>query len=137
MTINIFVMFKRGNSIPLFQLIFERHSIAVVCSSTDPATALQDFLACAIKPDIVFMDANWASKGVSGVGLTLLHQFLQYQVKVIVLTTHYDLRTLNFYKEHGAHGYAYRTSSEAEIITCIKVVHSGQLHFFSTPNVNE
>lgn len=137
MTINIFIMFKRGNSIPVFQLIFERHNIAVICSCTEPETALQDFLSCAIKPDIVFMDANWASKGVSGVGLSLLHKFIQYQVKVIALTTHYDERTLNFYKEHGAHGYAYRTASEADIITCVKVVYSGQLHFFSIPNGNE
>lgn len=137
MTINIFILFKRGNSIPLFELIFERHNITVIGSSTDPEKAMQDFLACDTKPDIVLMDANWASKGVPGVGLSMLKQFLDYQVKVVALTTHYDYRTLTFYKEHGAHGYAYRTSSEIDIITCLKVVHSGQHHFITAPNGNE
>lgn len=138
MIINIFLMFKRDNSIPLFNLLFSPHNIAIVGSCTNTTKAVETIAACEVKPDIVLMDANWTSNGETVVGLDLLKQFLALpQIKVIALTTHFEYRTSNYYKEHGAHGYAYRNSSETEIIKCIQNVYSGNYHFIYSKDTDK
>lgn len=59
MKINVFLMFKRANSVPLFKLIFSDHKIEIVGCSNDVSTAMRTLLECAVKPDVVLMDAKW------------------------------------------------------------------------------
>lgn len=129
--INIFLMFKREGTISLLTLVFKINNIIVVGTCTQPSLAKERLAKCDDEPDIILMDANWppGSDPKKNEGLELLKKFLKANYRVIALTSYYEKRIADLYKENGAQGYIYRGAPIQEILSCIAKVHEGGISY--------
>ena len=83
----------------------------------------------ALKPDVVVMDIEMPE--MNGIDATLMLRNRKSSAKVLVVSNSYDDRYLAQALRNGANGYLLKTASPEELVTAIRGVNSGSLHFGS------
>lgn len=75
-------------------------------------------------PNIVLMDMNMP--GIGGMEATKKILRFNPEVKIIVLTVHYEDPLPSKFMQIGAHGYLTKSAGSDEMVNAIRAVHSGQ-----------
>ncbi len=107
--------------------LLERHEdIAVVGEATDGRELVQ--MAVKLEPDVVITDIGMPN--LNGTEATAQITAKHPNVKVIMLSMHSDEAYVLRALKAGARGYLLKeSSSEADLITALRAVHSGKAYF--------
>lgn len=107
--------------------LLERHEdIAVVGEATDGRELVQ--MAVKMEPDVVITDIGMPN--LNGTEATAQITAKHPNVKVIMLSMHSDEAYVLRALKAGARGYLLKeSSSEADLITALRAVHSGKAYF--------
>ncbi len=107
--------------------LLERHEdIAVVGEATDGRELVQ--MAVKLEPDVVITDIGMPN--LNGTEATAQITAKHPNVKVIMLSMHSDESYVLRALKAGARGYLLKeSSSEADLITALRAVHSGKAYF--------
>lgn len=107
--------------------LLERHEdIAVVGEATDGRELVQ--MAVKLEPDVVITDIGMPN--LNGTEATAQITSKHPNVKVIMLSMHSDEAYVLRALKAGARGYLLKeSSSEADLITALRAVHSGKAYF--------
>jgi len=126
--INIFVIWKSNHFISLAKEILKEQNINVSGICSNPDYAIEHFLKCKPKPDILLVDANWGDSAFSAENI--MQSFLSIQpIKIIINNTFFEQHYINKFKPMGVKGFFYRTQDMDEITTCIKHVYKDKFSF--------
>ncbi len=79
------------------------------------------------RPDVLVTDLSMP--GVGGIELIQKVKKLNYETKILVLSTHFDEEYIMISFEAGALGYLPKKSNEEQIVNAINVVAKGELYY--------
>jgi len=79
-------------------------------------------------PDVVLMDITMT--GLNGLEATRQIKQKHPSIKVLILTMHETDQYLSEMLEAGASGYVVKTTTSSELISAIRVVYQGDMHFY-------
>ncbi|HKZ67439.1 MAG TPA: hypothetical protein VJ111_13825 [Chitinophagaceae bacterium] len=126
--INIFVVWKSDHFISAAKKILSNRNINVAGICTNSEKAIEHFLKCGPKPDIVLLDANWGNFTIPAE--IILHKFLSIEpVKIIITTTFFERYYINKFKLMEVKGFFYRNQSIDAITNCIYKVYNDEFSF--------
>lgn len=114
--IKIFAVCKSDVFISVVRPLLSKCNINVLGICTNSENAVEEFLNCKPKPNILLLDANWGNSTIPAE--TILHNILDIEpVKTIITATFYDEEHVEKFRE--ASGFFYRNQSLNEIVNCI------------------
>ncbi len=114
------------------RLLLEKETDLSICGETASGLeALQ--LVRELRPDILLLDISL--RGVNG--LEILQQIgtASPGTRTIIVTQHENVAYVRNVFEQGARGYVIKDSCSSELISAIRSVHAGQVHF--SPRVEQ
>jgi DNA-binding NarL/FixJ family response regulator len=89
----------------------------------------------ALNPDVVLVDFNMPY--INGIELTRLLTGKSSEMKVLILSMYNEEMYIESFRKAGSKGYLFKTASVEEVVSAIREVHAGNLHFpatYSTSN---
>lgn len=141
MNIPIFSITKNDIFFKGIEEHFEQDGIIFSGMSTNPDTFIAQILQCKIKPLVLLISANWAfnihqttaEKIIQKCVLELPHDYTLLLKYIYVTNSYEPLIVKELCADKYPDGYLFQNSSQAQMIECIKKVHSGE-RFIMQPN---
>lgn len=83
-----------------------------------------------LKPDVVLVDFNMPH--INGIDLTKQLTTRKGDAKVLILSMYNEEMYIESFRKAGSKGYLFKTASVDEVVSAIRKVHGGDLHFPAT-----
>jgi len=105
-------------------LLEQATGVEVVGSCGDCATAWRTISE--LRPDLVLMDVDLPDG--SGIALTQRVRGAFPEVKILVLTAHFELNFAVEAIDAGAHGFLVKSQASAELLAAVRTIREGRIH---------
>lgn len=130
--INVFTLTKNHIFFSSVEDIFREHGIVFSKHTTNPQTAIAEFLECTPTPSVLLLSANWRFHDVKASELIKAFRALPEPPKIILVTNSHEPKLIAEFAPLHPDGYLFQSVGRIDILTnCIKQVHEGETVFCS------